>query len=222
MPSATNDLNRKSTSFEHTSQTIFYLARHGETHWNKEKRLQGQLDSELTALGQQQAKNIAAILQEAKIDFIVSSPLGRALHTAEICQQSIKANLAINPLLAERYLGQWQGRPIQTVETHSDYSSIFHQFTDVCIPKSASAERSESAKECGERVYNAIKTVALNSGNKSALVIFHGEALRCFLLRLGVKFTEDAYQLFANGSVTKVIYHHNQSEFEICLSPQSF
>ena len=49
-------------------KTNLYLARHGETQWNKEQRFQGQLDSELTDVGKQQSAKIAHQLANNNID----------------------------------------------------------------------------------------------------------------------------------------------------------
>jgi broad specificity phosphatase PhoE len=61
-----------------------YLARHGQTEWNLARRRQGQLDSPLTADGLAQARANAARLEGRGIDTIFTSPLGRAMDTANI------------------------------------------------------------------------------------------------------------------------------------------
>jgi len=71
-------------------QPTIYLLRHGQTEWNVEGRYQGQLNSPLTSLGREQAKQNALKLQkylninEVKL---FASPLGRARETAEIIAQ---------------------------------------------------------------------------------------------------------------------------------------
>ncbi|PWK46357.1 histidine phosphatase family protein, partial [Pleionea mediterranea] len=67
----------------------FYLARHGETEWNRIKRLQGRLDSPLTEQGIQQANDLAASMTNYSVDAVITSPLLRARRTAEICQQQL-------------------------------------------------------------------------------------------------------------------------------------
>ena len=73
-------MNKKST---------FYLARHGQTEWNIEGRIQGQLDSPLTALGKQQALLLAEQCKMLSITSLLTSPLGRALATAELCAKAL-------------------------------------------------------------------------------------------------------------------------------------
>jgi probable phosphoglycerate mutase len=94
---------------------VIYLIRHGETEWNRQRRHQGHANSPLTPKGVTQAHALGRLLhsligQSPDVD-VVSSPLGRALHTAAvICQElalpqdSIKAT----QLLIEHDMGKWQ------------------------------------------------------------------------------------------------------------------
>ncbi|WP_318435262.1 histidine phosphatase family protein [Photobacterium leiognathi] len=96
------------------SKSIFLL-RHGQTTFNAQQRLQGHCNSELTALGQNQASTIGASLSK-KIGNInqwavYSSPLGRALETAKIvCEQlGIDSdNIVTDERLKEFNLGDWE------------------------------------------------------------------------------------------------------------------
>ncbi|WP_309606399.1 histidine phosphatase family protein [Phenylobacterium sp.] len=67
---------------------MIYLVRHGQTEFNRERRIQGHNDSPLTELGVRQAKAVGRLLRDLIRDpavwRIVSSPLGRARSTAEI------------------------------------------------------------------------------------------------------------------------------------------
>ena len=65
------------------SATQFVVVRHAETVWNRQGRIQGHLDSPLTADGVGQAKALAERLGEWKFDRLVSSDLGRARATAD-------------------------------------------------------------------------------------------------------------------------------------------
>jgi broad specificity phosphatase PhoE len=93
----------------HALPKIWFL-RHGQTYWNAESRIQGQLESDLTEQGQadarQQAKLMAPILRENPACY--ASPLGRAQQTARIAL-SDRAFLT-DARLAEAHAGEWQGR----------------------------------------------------------------------------------------------------------------
>ena len=68
-----------------------FLARHGQTEWNLIGRRQGRLNSALTECGIKQSNVNGINLQNKKIKYIYSSPLGRAKKTSNIITNSIKA-----------------------------------------------------------------------------------------------------------------------------------
>jgi probable phosphoglycerate mutase len=84
----------------HVPERLF-LARHGQTTWNLEHRLQGQLDSPLTSEGVAQATAMAEQLADSGVVTVCTSPLGRALRTAVIIADRLGADLVEVPELAE-------------------------------------------------------------------------------------------------------------------------
>lgn len=94
---------------------MIYLVRHGETEFNRERRLQGHVDSALTDLGLRQAEAIAAqlaaLIGDADGWRIVASPLGRTVRTAEIVARRLGlARIDVEPRLIELSWGEWDGR----------------------------------------------------------------------------------------------------------------
>jgi len=192
------------------NEKIIYLARHGETLWNTQQRFQGQLDSDLTRLGQQQSRQLAQSLSDKHIDLIVSSIQGRSIATAKICQHQLAVPIITDNRIIERNLGQWQGKYLNQLKAEDIYNEVLHQYTDI-----APAD-GESAKACGTRINNALIDIAKQSADKNILVIFHGEALRCLLLLLGQQLNDHAYNLFANGSICKLRYQPSSEKFQCC------
>jgi broad specificity phosphatase PhoE len=99
---------------------LFYFVRHGETEWNAERRLQGQLDIPLNDIGRRQSAQCASTLRgliaarrKASADFaFISSPLSRARETMEILRGGLdlpRDGYAIEPRLAELSFGRWEG-----------------------------------------------------------------------------------------------------------------
>lgn len=103
------------------------LARHGQTYWNVEQRLQGQLDSDLTPFGVEQAKILAAHLAQYKISVLFSSSLMRAQQTARQCANFNGVPLITCHSLMERNLGQWQNQMVSALENKSEYRQVFCQ-----------------------------------------------------------------------------------------------
>ncbi len=85
------------------------LARHGQTVWNAEHRLQGQLDSPLTPEGRSQAESLGERLVGRNVSIVCSSPLGRALHTATVIAERLGVDVIEVPELAEVHHGDMAG-----------------------------------------------------------------------------------------------------------------
>lgn len=89
----------------------FTLLRHAESQGNIDKKHQGQAEFPLTELGRRQAAALAAHWRGEKVQFmrIFSSPLQRARQTAEVVNEALGAPLELDPMLAERHLGELTG-----------------------------------------------------------------------------------------------------------------
>jgi len=95
---------------------MIYLLRHGETLWNRERRIQGQRDSPLTTRGCAQARALGRLLAGELVDpaacRLVSSPLGRAWQSAVLVAEALGLEpVAIDhePRLMELSFGAWEG-----------------------------------------------------------------------------------------------------------------
>jgi probable phosphoglycerate mutase len=86
-----------------------YLIRHGETDWNKVKRLQGVTDIPLNAYGIELAEQAAEGLRDVPFDRIYSSPLIRARKTAEIIRRDRKIPIILTDGLLEISFGEYEG-----------------------------------------------------------------------------------------------------------------
>lgn len=95
---------------------MIYLCRHGQTEWNRERRLQGQTEADLTPLGRLQAAAMADLLldltaREPSADWrIVASPLRRARDTAQAIADRLGRKVEFDDRLMELTVGEWEGR----------------------------------------------------------------------------------------------------------------
>lgn len=94
--------------------TAFYLSRHGESEANQAGiAAGGGVDSPLTSKGEEQARDLANIIDclAIKPSVIFASPMKRALRTAEIVNTHLRLPLHIVEGLEEHHIGDWEGQP---------------------------------------------------------------------------------------------------------------
>jgi phosphoserine phosphatase len=89
---------------------MIYVARHGETEWNREGRYQGQRESQLTATGRAQSSALARVLESVSVARVISSPLVRCRDTAEPIAAFHGVPLEHDARLIEIAHGDWEGR----------------------------------------------------------------------------------------------------------------
>jgi broad specificity phosphatase PhoE len=89
--------------------TVMYIVRHGQTDWNAEKRIQGQLPVPLNDVGRGQAAELAKTLAEIPFVACYSSDLPRAYETATIIAKDRSFQVFEDSRIRERYRGKWEG-----------------------------------------------------------------------------------------------------------------
>ena len=83
-----------------------YIIRHGETQWNKVKRLQGQTDIPLAEEGIRLARETGEGMKELPIDLVISSPLTRAVQTAQLLTEGRDVPILTDERIIEISFGQ--------------------------------------------------------------------------------------------------------------------
>lgn len=94
---------------------MIILMRHGETFWNREGRIQGHTESDLTPLGERQARAMAGLVADLVRrdggDFrLVASPIGRAQRTAAMVAEATGLPVELDARLMEVGCGAWEGK----------------------------------------------------------------------------------------------------------------
>ena len=86
-----------------------FFVRHGQTEWNAIRRMQGQWNSDLNELGQQQAHVNGRFLRGRKIEHLVASPLDRTRQTAGIINEYLALDIEFDERIMEWNCGEWSG-----------------------------------------------------------------------------------------------------------------
>ena len=158
--------------------TIIYLTRHGETEWNIEKRLQGRGDSPLTKYGIQRAKELRDRIKNIDIDVIYSSPIKRALNTANILRGNKNIDIVTDDSLMEMCFGDYEGKKIDIVQEENpswDINLIMQGNVEICAPNG------ENLKEVRERISKLMNKIIAENMGKSILIVTHGITLKALM-----------------------------------------
>jgi broad specificity phosphatase PhoE len=154
------------------------LVRHGETLWNREKRVQGFSDVALSELGRLQAERLAGRLRGESIGTIVSSPLSRARETALAIARFHDLPVELDPDLRELNQGDFEGKTYRELEEH--HALFFRQW--LAEPATVVVPGGESLSQLQGRAWPVMER--LIEGSRDALIVSHSFTIITVLCRL--------------------------------------
>jgi probable phosphoglycerate mutase len=161
---------------------ILYLARHGETSWNREGRWQGHTDIALNETGLGQARALGELLRGRDIARIHASDLARARQTAETVAAILGVTeLVVDPALRERSFGVFEGLTRQECEERHPDLWRSYRADPRHVPPGA-----ESQEALVDRMHEAVARAAALRREGDAgpvLVVSHGGSIRALLSR---------------------------------------
>ena len=148
-----------------------FLVRHGQDEDNANKILNGRRDASLTELGRQQAKAVAAKLEDNNIQIIYSSPLKRAYETARIVAEDLDIDeVVVDEHLIERDFGILTGKPVADIPKYTDKIIVgdrVNYFLEV-----EGAEDFPSLYKRGQRILEEIQQ---RHPDNNVLIVTHGD-----------------------------------------------
>jgi probable phosphoglycerate mutase len=153
--------------------TRLCIVRHGETAWNAEHRVQGQLDVPLNSIGQAQAQAVAKMLARERFDAVYSSDLSRARQTAAPAANLLSMEVAVDQALRERHYGIFERLTYAEVKTR--YPEDYARF-EARDPEYA-FRTGESLKDFSARSISVISRIVDQHRDRSILVFTHGGVL---------------------------------------------
>ncbi|MDR1018913.1 MAG: histidine phosphatase family protein [Lachnospiraceae bacterium] len=159
---------------------MIYLMRHGETDWNKERRIQGSTDIPLNKFGVHLARVTAHALEEIiHFDRCYSSPLSRAVRTAEIVisEQHNPPEIILEKDLRELSFGELEGKSI--LEGEIEELDVLFKNPSEYRPSSGG----ETLEELDKRTWNVFLNIINNPKNfdKNVLITAHGAVIASIL-----------------------------------------
>ncbi|MCO4851137.1 histidine phosphatase family protein [Bacillus vallismortis] len=146
-----------------------YIARHGQTQWNVEKRMQGWLDSDLTELGLYNARALGERLRDIEFNHVYISPSKRTEETAKTILGSRRPPLVKDHLFREMSLGSWEGKKQEDIER--DEPELFHAYFH--DPEAYHQQGCESFFDLENRVRLALQTILDRHSAGHILLVTH-------------------------------------------------
>jgi probable phosphoglycerate mutase len=158
-----------------TATTRICLVRHGETTWNVDRRVQGQIDIPLNERGLLQAQATAQALLAERIDTLYGSDLGRAWVTAGRIAVPRGQPVMPEPALRERHYGAFQG--LTYAEARERHPEEFHRFEARDPAAQFPGGSGESLLQFDARIWGLVETLRTRHAGHTLLLVTHGGVL---------------------------------------------
>lgn len=185
-------------------RTTIILVRHGETAWNKEKRIQGQKNIPLSPTGIKQVEALAEKMPSLGISIIYSSALKRAYFSAKILTEKLKRPIIQDRGLNERSFGDFEGKLHSTVEEglREDETLL-----------TSSPPNGETLRRFRQRVMETMEAILKKHAGETILVVCHGGVMQVLISHFRAEElnkNEVGFQ-FANASI--YLFQHTEKGY---------
>lgn len=183
------------------TKTIIGLFRHGQTDWNIDFLLQGVTDIPLNQTGIEQVELAAGFIRASDWDALITSPLGRAVATAEILSSQAGLPPAqTEKLLLERSFGSAEGL------THKEWRE---RYADLGLEP----EGGETLSALDARAQLLLDTLATKHAGRRVLAVSHGALIRTLIRKVSNGELPREGERFGNASLS--LLEHSQGTWSI-------
>ena len=191
------------------------LVRHGQTEWNVGEIFRGRVEIELDATGITQAQLLAQYLSGREIEAIYSSPLSRALQTAEVIAAPHRLKVRVSPNLNDLAFGKWQGLTLEEVRIRFKRSYA----TWVEAPDKARIPGGETLNKVTERALTFVQEV-VRKHRGTVVLVSHRVVIKCLILALlgldnshfwNIKLDTASISIFSYADDRFVLNEHNNT-----------
>ena len=187
-----------------------YLVRHGETEWNQTGRRQGQLDSPLSESGMMEVQRTSKRIESLPVDGVFSSPLGRAISTAQTYAHALDQAVTALDDLRELDHGDMAGMTNEEIE-RAFPGELARRSRDKYEWRFPNGE---SYADADLRAASALRQLA-ESGSSRPLVVTHEMIARMLLRNLLTLEPKEALTLGLLHSVIYRVHVESKAVFEI-------
>ncbi|OFK78977.1 hypothetical protein HMPREF2800_06100 [Anaerosphaera sp. HMSC064C01] len=194
-----------------------YFTRHGLTEYNKERRIQGLLDSPLTLEGKEKAKELGARLKDEGIEIIYSSDQKRAMDSAKIINEALKLDIIPDRKLREVSMLSHEGMTwAESVATDPDREDLIMQRPDLFNEGGIYPYR-DALEDAIAFIFELIKT-----NYEKVLVMTHGSKLRVITTVLEGLDLKDTNKVELIKGLSLKIYDYNEGKFKLLHDDEDY
>ena len=192
------------------SPTQVLAIRHGETDWNRDKRIQGHTDIPLSELGHAQARLLGQALGDRSLDALYTSDLLRAQQTAQAVAAAqggpAKLPLRLDPLLRERSFGCFEGLNREQIKARWPSQSEQWCRRDADF----GAEGGETLADFYQRSLAALTRIASRHPGQTIAIVTHGGVLDClYRAATGLSLQAPRTWTLGNAAINRLLYTHS-------------
>jgi 2,3-bisphosphoglycerate-dependent phosphoglycerate mutase len=183
--------------------TRIVAVRHGETVWNAEMRMQGQLDTALSDRGRRQAARAAEALAGEGIEAIVASDLARAFDTARAIATVVGLPITAEAGLRERCFGIFEGHTYAEIDARwPEDAARWRRHEPAFGP-----EGGETLIDFSARAVAAMTRIAAAARGRTTLVVTHGGVLDClYRAASGLDLGAPRSWELGNAAINRLLY----------------
>jgi probable phosphoglycerate mutase len=195
-----------------------YIVRHGETLWNKDKRLQGSVDIELSDYGRQLAMETGEALKNTTINRIYSSPLKRAYETAALIRGDRQIDIITDNRLKELSFGCFEGQNFsELIKDDALTFKYFFKQPQLYVPADDAETLEHLIERAGEFMQEVIEPLAKAENPERVMIVAHGALNKAIMSYIKKHSTEYFWSggLQKNCNVIIVDYSPEKNAYEI-------
>jgi len=183
--------------------TRIVAVRHGETVWNAEMRMQGQLDTALSERGRWQARRAAAALVDEGIEAIFASDLARAFDTAQAIAARVDLPVVVDAALRERSFGIWQGSTYAEIDRGWPADAARWRRHDPDFGPAGG----ETLRDFSARAVAACARIAASQAGRTIAIVSHGGVLDClYRAASGIELDAPRSWELGNAAINRLLW----------------
>ncbi len=158
--------------------TRIILVRHGQTEWNRVERFRGRAELDLDETGMRQAEATARRLAQWPVSALYTSPLKRAMRTAEALGRRLDVTVQTSPGLTDIDFGLWQGLSLE--EAAQQNSAVYARWLE--SPERVKVPQGESLEEVRARAVAALEDILASHDDETVALVSHKVVCKVLIL----------------------------------------